>query len=191
VWRSLHRGSLDAEAGYTLVELLVACAAALVVFAATLTLLESSQRVQARDSEWALTLQEDRVGLARMVRDIRQATKVEEAKSGAIVFLATIGGKSWTIKYECGVGQPGTEYDECVRLAAEEGKALPAAGSAVASDVLNGSEVFAYSPSSAAPTIATVKIELPAEGTLKQAGSYKHKVVLEDAAFMRNLDLQG
>ena len=171
----------------------MASVAAIVVFSATFVLLQSSQQVQARDSEWALALQEDRAGLARMVRDIRQATKVEEAKAGAIVFLATIGGKSWKIKYDCGVAQSGTAFTECVRLAAEEGKALPGAGPATARDVLNGSEVFSYAPSTAEPRVVTTKIELPAKGTLKQAGSsgYTHKVVLEDGAFMRNVYPEG
>jgi len=110
----------SSEDGFTLIELLVASALAIVVFGAVLAMLESSQQVQARDTEWALTLQEDRAGLARMVRDIRQTTKVEEAKPGAILFLATIGGQSWKIKYECNVSQSGTEYTQCVRLAAEE-----------------------------------------------------------------------
>lgn len=189
----LASGSAGSEAGFTLVELLVVCATAFGVFAATIVLLESSTHVQSRDAEWALALQEDRAGLARMVRDIRQASKVEEAQSGAIVFLATIAGKSWKIEYECRVAQVGTEYDECVRLAAEEGKALPSTGPVVARDLTNGPEVFSYSPSSAAPTVSTVKLALPASGTLKQAGSggYQHKVVLEDAAFMRNLYLKG
>jgi type II secretory pathway pseudopilin PulG len=181
------------DAGFTLVELLVASVAAIVVFSATLVLLHSSQQVQARDSEWALVMQEDRAGLARMVRDMRQATKVEEAKPGKIVFLATIGGKSWKISYECGVAQSGTTFTECLRLAAEAGNALPGTGPATARDVLNGSAVFSYSPSTAEPKLVTAKIELPAKGTLKQAGSsgYNHNVVLEDGAFMRNLYPEG
>jgi type II secretory pathway pseudopilin PulG len=187
------------EGGFTLIELLVASALAIVVFGAVLAMLESSQQVQARDTEWALTLQEDRAGLARMVRDIRQAYKVEEAKPGAILFLATIGGKSWKIKYECNVSQSGTEYTQCLRLAAEEGKALPGTGPIIVKDVVNGTEVFTYfkgttsTASTSEMNVATLKVELPAKGTLKQAGNsgYGHKVVLEDAAFMRNLELKG
>ncbi len=129
-----------------------------------------------------------------MVHDTRQAYKVEEAKSGTITFLAAMGGKRWEIKYECAVAQPGTTYDECVRLAAEEGASLPSTGQVIARDILNGGAVFAYSPSAAAPTFATAKLELPAKGTLKQANSsaYGQKtIVLEDAAFMRNLYPQG
>ena len=180
------------EEGFTLVEALVASAVALILFTATMALLESSTRIQARDTEWALTLQQDRAGLSRMVREIRGATKVEEAKGSTIAFLAPIGGTSWKIKYECVVVQAGTAYNECVRLAAEEGKSLPTSGPRVASAILNGSEVFSYAPSSTSPTVATVKLELPAQGTLKQAGGgLKHTVVLEDAAFIRSLYLGG
>jgi type II secretory pathway pseudopilin PulG len=183
---------LGQERGFTLIELLVASVAAIIVFSATLALLLSSQQVEARDSEWALTLQEDRAGLARMARDIRQATKVEEAKTSAIYFLATIGGKGWKIKYECGVSQSGTSYTKCVRLAAEEGNALPSTGPAVAKSLVS-TTVFSYSPNTTSPTIATLKLELPAKGTLKQSGNsgYSHNVVLENAAFIRNLYLEG
>jgi hypothetical protein len=138
-------------------------------------------------------MQQDRAGLARIVRDIRQATKVKEANPGSIAFLATIGGKELEIKYQCTTAQNGTSYTECVRLVAEGAKALPTSGPIVATDLVNGSAVFTYSPSAAAPRAAIVKLEVPAKGTLKQAAStgFTHKVVLEDAAFMRNLYLEG
>ncbi len=192
VRRLLRLNTASEEGGFTLVEVLVASSAALILLTATMALLDSSTRIQAGDTEWALTLEQDRGGLSRMVREIRGATKVEEANANSIVFLAPIAGKSWTIKYECAVAQAGTSYNECVRLAAEEGKALPSSGPRVVSAILNGSEVFSYSPNSTSPTLATVKLELPARGTLKQAaGGLKHTVVLEDAAFMRNLYLSG
>src|SRR5438105_5965204 len=122
------------EGGFTLLELLIASVAAVTVLSAVFALLESSQQVQARDSEWALVLQEDRAGLARIVREIRHATEVVEPSSGGtaasyLVFKATIGGKKWKIKYECNSSQSGTSYTECVRFAAEgENPALPATG---------------------------------------------------------------
>jgi Tfp pilus assembly protein PilW len=189
--RGRPRG-IRSEAGYTLIELLVASAAAITLLGATLSLLESSQQVQARDTEWALTLEEGRAGLARMTRDIRQASKVETQAAGAIDFFASVGGVSWQIKYECGVAQTGTKYDECVRFAAEGSKSLPSTGTPVIRDVVNGTTVFSYSPSSS-PNVVTLKVELAAQGTLHQAGSsgYTHNTVLEDAAFMRNLDPSG
>jgi Tfp pilus assembly protein PilW len=184
--------TLAGEAGVTLVELLVALVAALVVFGATLTLLVPSQRVQARESEWALVLQQDRVGLAQMVRDIRQASKLEETTPSAIRFLATLGGKSWEVKYQCNAPQAGTTYTTCDRLAAEVGKGLPAESEklAVTTYMSNGASVFSYSPV-AKPTVATIKIELPSTGKLVQPGGEGHKIVLEDAAFMRYQYLEG
>lgn len=182
----------SSEAGFTLIEVLIASVLAVILFGAVLAALENSQRVQARDTEWALTLQEGRAGLARMAHEIRQTSKVEKAEASTIVFLATISGKAWQIKYECSVAQSGTTYDECVRFAAEEGKSLPSTGTPIVRDVANGNTVFSYSPS-ASPNVVTLKVEVPAKGTLQQAGSngYSHNVVLEDAAFMRNLDLSG
>jgi prepilin-type N-terminal cleavage/methylation domain-containing protein len=185
--------ALSAQDGFTLVETIVTMVAALVVLGATVTLLNSGQGIQARDSEWALTMQLDRAGLARIVRDIRQATKVNEAGAGSIKFAATIGGQKLEVKYECATAQPGTSFTQCVRFSAEEGKALPASGTTVAKDILNGSSVFTYTPNAVSPRAAIVKLEVPAKGTLKQASSsgYKHSVVLEDAAFMRNVYLEG
>jgi type II secretory pathway pseudopilin PulG len=192
------RRRLGSQSGFTLIEMLVAAVAAVFVISATLAMLTSSQQVQARDSEWSLVLQEDRAGLSRMVRDLRQATEIVEPTTGSassfIVFLATIGGKKWKVKYECGSTQTGTAYTECVRLAVEEGGSLPATGPRIARDLTNGSAVFTYSPTVRTEAkVVTAKLELPAKGTLKQAGStgYAHKVVLEDAAFMRNLYPEG
>jgi type II secretory pathway component PulJ len=191
IWR---RGR--AEDGVTLIELLVASLLALVVFGAILGALESGQQVQARDTEWALTMQEGRAGLARMAREIRQASKVEKAEAGTIEFLATIASTVWKIRYECGVEQPGTEYHQCVRKAVEgSAGTLPSTGAPVVRDVLNQTEVFKYFKGTTATTtttemtVVTLKVELPAKGTLKQAGSsaYRQRVVLENAALMRNL----
>jgi type II secretory pathway component PulJ len=198
--RAALRRHLEQEPGFTLIEVLVATVAAITILSAVFALLESSQLVQARDSEWALVLQEDRASLARMVREIRQATEIVEPASGGtassyIVFKATIGGKKWKIKYECNTSQSGTSYTECVRFAAEgENPALPASGTRQARDLTNGTSVFTYSPATRTEAkYTTVKLELPAKGTLKQAGSsgFGHKIVLEDAAFMRNLYLEG
>lgn len=185
------------EKGLTLIELLVAALLALVVFGAILGTLESSQQVQARDTEWALTMQEGRAGLARMAREIRQASKVEKAEAGTIEFLATIGSAVWKIRYECGVEQAGTEYHQCVRKAVEgSAGTLPSTGAPIVRDVLDPTEVFKYfkgattiTTTTTEMTVVTLKVELPAKGTLTQAGSsaYRQHVVLENAAFMRNL----
>lgn len=189
--RHPRRADLRSDHGFTLVELLVATAMGLVVLGAVLTMLVTSSQVQARDAEWALTMQEGRTGLARMSREIRQATLVETSKSGngKIVFESFIKEKPWQTELSCEVLQSGTY--QCVRYAAEVvgGKAtLPAKGTVLISDVRKSS-VFSY-PTTA---LVTLKVELPAKGTLKQPGSnfYSNYIVLENDAFMRNLDSSG
>jgi prepilin-type N-terminal cleavage/methylation domain-containing protein len=97
--RSLPRAR--AEDGFTLIELLVGVALALTLFGATLGMLESSQRVQARDTDWALAMQEGRTGLARMAEEIRQAYTITSDTHNSIEFYATIGGKKEEIYYNC------------------------------------------------------------------------------------------
>jgi Tfp pilus assembly protein PilW len=206
--------ALRSEGGLTLIELLVASMLALVLFTALFTLLDTSQRVQARDTEWALALQSNRAGLARMTHEIRQtsAKELKKAEPSTIEFMATVGSEYWKVKYVCSVTQT-TSLDECVRYAVEEGSlsaaekaTLPSKGETVVSDVLNGTKVFCYShgakvctesPSTTEreeATIVTLKVELHAVGELKQidnSGYTGKKVVLENAAFMRNQDLEG
>jgi Tfp pilus assembly protein PilW len=196
-WRS----RTFAQDGYTLVELLVTSLMAVVLLGGILTAFQVSQEVEARDTTWALTVQEGRAGLARMAYELRDAKKVATSPSptaSAITFFAPIGGKLWKIEYSCSVAQSGTTYDQCTRYAVEdsteeEAKALPSTGTPIVRDVLNGTSVFAYKPSSTAPTIATMTVELSAKGTLKQPGSsaYSKPIVLENAAFMRTLDPAG
>jgi type II secretory pathway pseudopilin PulG len=196
----------SAQDGYTLVELLVSSLMAVLLLGGILAAFQVSQEVEARDTTWALTLQEGRAGLARMAYELRDAKKVATSPSptaSAITFFAPVGGKLWKIEYSCSVTQPGpTGYDQCTRYAVEdtteeEAKALPSTGAAIVRDVLNGTSVFSYTykkPSTKEEVIAaTMKVELSAKGTLKQPGSsaYSKPIVLENAAFMRTLDPAG
>ena len=187
------------EDGFTLIELIVVMALSTVVLGALLTTLYNSQQIQAGDAEWAQVMQEGRTGLSRMTREIRQASQITTHEAGAIEFLATIGSTEWKIKYECGVTQT-TTLHECVRKAVEKSTGtLPSTGTLTVRDVLNPTEVFKYfkgATETAEPekmNVVTLKISLPAAGTLKQADfkGYANKtVVLENAAYMRNCNLE-
>jgi Tfp pilus assembly protein PilW len=183
------------EAGFTLVEMIVAAALSIVVFGAVVSALETSQRVQNRDAEWALIVQEGKVGLSRMLGEIRQAYSLRGTTANSIDFYATLGGVKKEVYYECDVAQSGSSYHQCVRLAVEAGKALPAlsSGVPVLKNLLNPSSVFTYSNTSVptASDVVTAKVELPAAGTLKLAGAavYSHHIVLTNDAYIRNLNL--
>jgi prepilin-type N-terminal cleavage/methylation domain-containing protein len=191
---------LGREGGFTLIELLVVMAVATVVLGAIMTLLYTSQQVQAGDAEWAQVMQEGRTGLSRMTREIRQASEIKTHEAGTIEFLATVKGTVWKIKYECGVEQPGTAYHECVRKAVEKSTGtLPSTGTPIARDIRNPTEVFKYfkgATQTAEPekmNVVTLSLSLPASGTLKQTNykAYEHKtVVLENAAYIRNCNVK-
>lgn len=198
------RARLRLQAGFTLIELIVASALGLILTSAALAALEAGQRTQLRDTEWALIVQEGRTGLARMVGELREATTIKSASSSAITFEALAAGKEYEISYNCAEAQTGTSFDQCVRKAVVKGGTLPSTGTPVIKDVLNGTSadqpggkedpVFAeYSPNSTKPNVITVKVVLPSGGTLKlaAASTEKHQIVLEDDAFLRNIDLTG
>jgi prepilin-type N-terminal cleavage/methylation domain-containing protein len=194
-FRTTIGGRLGSQAGFTLVEMLIAAALSLVVFGGVLAALETSQRVQNRDTEWALNIQEGRTGLSRMLGEIRQAYSLKGTTANSIDFYATLGGVKQEVYYECDVAQAGTSFHECVRLAVEAGKSLPALSTGVplVRNLLNPSSVFSYSDTSVptASDVVTAKVELPASGTLKLAGAsvYSHHIVLTNDAYIRNLNL--
>jgi type II secretory pathway pseudopilin PulG len=199
-WRAR---ALREDSGFTLVELLVASAMSIVVLAAVLGLLISSQNIQASNDEWAEVIQEARTGLAAMTHDIRQAYNILGTSNNSIEFYATVGGKNYEIQYKCDEPQKeGTSYYECVRKeAAFEGtkppSSLPAKGVPMIKDVLNGTSaekepVFTkYEPNEIAPDLVTIRLAVPAAGTLKLAGAkpLQHHVILSDAAYIRNMAL--
>lgn len=204
---------LRAQQGFTLIEVLVATALSLIVFTAVLSALATSQHTQSRDQEWALVIQEGRTGLARMAREMRQAYSILEDSHSAIEFYARIGGKSYEIRYDCAKKETGTEYDSCVRQAAEfvgskAPSSLPEKGATVVRYVTNQASVCEaelleatqkskecvfqeYTPNAITPDLVTIKVRLPASGTLKLADAlaYKHHIVLENGAYIRAMAL--
>jgi type II secretory pathway pseudopilin PulG len=199
--RAARRGAAD-EGGFTLIELLVAAALSIVVLGIVTSVLITTQNVQARDNEWAHVIQEARTGLAAMTHDIRQAYSINGTSENSIDFYAAIGGKSFEIDYDCTVPEEGTSLYECVRKEAEfEGgkppASLPAKGVPIIRDVLNGTpaethQIFKeYSPNSIAPDYVSIRLAVPAGGTLKLAGTgaYKHEVILSDGVYIRDMAL--
>jgi hypothetical protein len=141
-------------------------------------------------------MQETRAGLARMAREIRQASasELKEATANTLLFTAMIGGKEAEISYSCSEKNPQyPEYNQCVRREYEHGKLL---GSTTLVPVLvKGGSVFSYSSTATpkASDVVTMKLEVPIGGSRQQAGhsGYQHNSVLEDAAFIRNRDPEG
>ncbi|GAC1438152.1 MAG: hypothetical protein NVSMB51_13540 [Solirubrobacteraceae bacterium] len=181
------------EGGFMLIELLVVTAVLIVVVGATLALLDTGTRAENRDQEYAAEVAAAQVGLARMTREIRQASSVTSANPNSIDFFVTLGGQALHVFYECDFPNVGTAYNECLRTSVAAGGSLPApsTGAPVIPRILNGTvadPVFSYAPNSISPTYADVKLKLPAAGELK-SGGLSHSTVLDSGGYLRNLDV--
>lgn len=182
------------QTGFALIELLVVSLIMIVVLGATMTLLEAGTRAEARNQEFATTIADAQAGLARMVREIRQASSVTATTPNSIDFVVTLAGTPQRIFYGCDVPHAGTPYNECVRLSAAAGTALPALSTGVPliPRIANGTAadpVFAFSPDAIAPTYVDAKLELPAAGGLTAGRGLSHNIVLDAGAYLRNLDV--
>lgn len=177
------------QAGFTLVEMLVAIVLLIIVCSALLDALVSSQRVQSRDAEYAFAQQNARTGLDSMVRQIRQAYAVLSTTPNAIEFNVSLNGVNYHVYYECDVAQPNTSYRECMRLQAPAGVVLPAlsTGAVAVTNLTNGTPadpVFAFTPDAFSPTYVTATVKVPASGGTN--GGLTHSIVLSDGVLLRN-----
>ena len=179
------------QACFSLIELLIELVALLAITPAILDALNNSSKVNARDTEWALSLQAGRVGLTRMANEVRQSYQLNAATPNSIDFNVTEGSASERVYYQCNVSQPSSSYRECVRLQTTVGGSLPTINTAapIITNVLNGTTadpVFTYSPDSIDPNYVQLRIELPAAGSLATGRGLSHTIVFLDGAFLRN-----
>jgi prepilin-type N-terminal cleavage/methylation domain-containing protein len=195
------RRRLAAENGMTLVELLVVTALLTLVLGATLTPFEIAQRETPKDVEYAKAISDASTGLQQMIREIRQAYRINSASANAIDFNAVINSSDLEIAYQCDEPFPNNgnphyaEYRRCLRVSATTGSALPAiSGGAVAIDrLLNGTAtnpVFTFKDSNGEvdlthPTYVQAAISVPSRGALYSG--LTHKIELSNGTAIPNL----
>jgi hypothetical protein len=161
----------------TLTELLVAAPMALILLTATLTLHLASGREQERTDNRAQSLIQQRGGLERMTRELRQASSITPTSSVVVDAVAWLrpadGGQAVQrqVRYDCS-GQA------CKRLEGPLGGNL-GAPVVVVSDVLNA-DVFDFQPDLVNPTYVTITLEVNVE-------SATNPISLHDGVALRNL----
>jgi prepilin-type N-terminal cleavage/methylation domain-containing protein len=176
----------SSEAGFTMIELIVAAAMMVVITAAATSMLISVLNRQPKVTAAADQIGDARIGLERMVNEIRQGSGVVVASSSAskLVFNTYIHAASCTsnptqsaaaiscqVTYECAVESGKSTY-ACTRKVstATAAKFVTKLASPIA---------FTYTPT-AVPAYVGVKISLPTTGG---GGT----TVLEGGAALRNL----
>jgi type II secretory pathway pseudopilin PulG len=159
----VHRG----EAGYTLVELLVAATMGVVVMGAVASLLISAVRDQPKISEQAQNITTARWVLARLTHEIRNGVAVKEATASKVSFEGyvrhkTCGGTGVLAKTSPAIKCRITY--ECTTTACSRKESLPATAGGTPKPVfsgINSNQVFTYAPSAIEPTYVKVTLRLP------------------------------
>lgn len=183
-------GTTD-ENGFTLVELLVATAVGLVVLGALVTVMTSVLQAQPEQQKRAAQIQDGRVTLERMVRELRQGKPVTETTSSS----TQISVDTYT-RSGCGATGPTPSATLCrvsysCTGAASQATCTRRAGSGAAETVLTGlasSSVFSYGATTS-PSCELTSVVTPSLVCLTlafPAGDGLETVTIEDSAYLRN-----
>jgi prepilin-type N-terminal cleavage/methylation domain-containing protein len=178
-----------AEAGFTLVELLLVLILGLLLMSAALTAFVHLERQAAADIERAQAIRDAERGLHRMTRELRQAYTVTSRSADELQVRVRINGADVAVRYSCAQPHPTTAgLYRCVRFATQGGVTHQAV---VVDRVLNAApatpaaqRVFQYP--NGRPSFVRAQIAVPARG--EGTNRFNHRVVLDDGFYMRNCD---
>jgi prepilin-type N-terminal cleavage/methylation domain-containing protein len=185
----------SADAGFTLVEILVVVALLVTVLGLVMAPLTLSMRQESTNANYAFAEQQARTAIEAIVAQVRQANAMitTDASSNIIDMNVTLNGSTVQVYYECDVVQPGTSYHECIRVQAAPGTTINSltGGKVVATNLTNGTvadPVFSLAPSGFAPYYMTATLKVPASGGYATS-QLSHTIAFTDGALMRNLNV--
>ena len=168
------------ECGFTLIELLVATGLGLMVIGGAFVVFSGGVRSEPRAQSKAAALEEARVTVDRITRELRQGREVTVASPTELTILTYVKQAS------CGDAAAGTSIScqvayRCSGETCTRTVELPGGGEAgpsvqVAAGLADAS-VFSYSPSASEPSYVGVSLSFSDEG---------EPVTLEDGAALRN-----
>lgn len=179
------------EAGFTMVELLVASAIGLVVVGVLATLMTTVLRAQPAQQERAAQIQDGRVMLERIVRELRQGKPVVGTTSTS----TQITVDSYT-RAGCGAAAPTASAAICritysCTQSGSSASCTRRAGTTAAETILTGlqsAQVFAYGATTT-PTCELASTATPGFVCLTlayPAADGQEAVTVEDSAYLRN-----
>lgn len=168
------------ESGWTIVEVLIVAVLLVIVLGGTLNLLDTTAKVAPQEEERAQAVREAQVGLARMTRELRQATKVvtyDQANGVIKVEVNDLGGVRQTVTYDCSGSSPSLTGTTACRRTQVGGSS----NEVVIDRVKNNGSMFTR----IGTNFFQVRVEVPASG--ERAVGQKHSIVLDDGFYMRNI----
>lgn len=168
------------EGGLTLIELLIAATLGLVVIGAAMTVFIGVIRSEPRTTSKVTAIQEARVTVDRMTRELRQGvdTPITSPSQLAIITYvkaAICGGAAASSSIVCRVTYK-CEGGACIRFVSQPNGSAPGPAIRVVGG-LASSSVFSYLPGAADPTYVGVSLALETGGD---------PVILGDGVALRN-----
>jgi prepilin-type N-terminal cleavage/methylation domain-containing protein len=182
-------GVAPAQAGFTLIEMLIASAMGVVLMGAVVTLIVGALHSQPGISQTAADVQTVRFVTERLTHELREGVVVDKATGSSVSFQtyvrhSTCGGSgmlpssSPSIKCEVTYTCAGSS---CTRIEAAPG-VYTGTPVTIFTGLNNSSSVFTYAPNATTPTYVGVTITIPAK-----KGSTATTVT--DGASLRNATL--
>lgn len=179
------------EGGFSLVELLAAMALSLVVGSAALGLLDGAGPIADRELMRQASISEGRAGLERMVRELRGADSINSTSGTLLDFNGPTPAGPRRIVYACDDSSTVVGLRRCTRFSGPVGGTVTDPH-IIVDRLVNGTTsqpVFRFLPDRIRPTEVKVQVVLPSRA--ESPVGYSHRVVLNDSAFLRNVDLTG
>lgn len=190
-----RRTGLSDEAGFTLIEMLVAMAMGIALLGVVGSLMISALKAQPRISEKSVNVQTARWVLERITGELRNGIVVNEAAPSSVSFQAYVrrtscGGSEQPAptapSIKCQVTITCTTTPQaCVRRQAAPGLVGQGTPETIFTGLSNASSVFDYSPNLTAPNYVKVTITLPDPSGGKDA------LTVSDSAILRNAVLES
>jgi hypothetical protein len=178
---------LRGEGAFTLAEMLVSIVLTLIAFSSALMVLNIAQRAQPRISDRGEAIQQGRVWIERLTRELRQgATMVGTPTPSAVSFVTYVQHSA------CGTAAAGSSIQCRVSYVCTSGTCTRTESSADGSTAgtaqrmvtgLLSNDVFTYTPSATAAEYVGVTLRFPAGG---EAGETEDAVTLQDGVNLRN-----
>jgi prepilin-type N-terminal cleavage/methylation domain-containing protein len=189
-WLSKRLGRHGGEAGFTLIELLVASAMGVVLLGAVGSLLVSAMTDQPKLSKRAANISTARWVLERLTREIRNGVVVDKATASSVSFQSYVRHTACGGTTLLASGSPAIACEitytctttSCTRLEANPGVYTGTPTTIFTG--INSSNVFTYSPSSAAATYVGVTLSMPNP-------SGPSALTVSDGASLRNATLSN
>jgi hypothetical protein len=181
--------ALQADQGWTLVELLWVMVLGLIVLGLGFAMLNFALRTESTLSDRAAATSQGRAMMERLTRELRQSSDVSVATPTRIVFV------TWVKSAACGGASSGTSIECQVDYSCTSGRCtrvernVDGTGGGAAFELVEGllsSNVFSYSPSAASPQYVNLTLSFPATN---EAGETEDAVTLEDGVNLRNSEL--